>query len=146
MQLNEGVTSKLTLGGLLNNYNKLYGSQVNCTVIKSDATEDKEKTAKTFTATLRSATGGVHQVIIKLGRDRSGAYTLSSPCKVDCNCPTYVFRNNELLHQNGAALYTRYTKKPTKTGREANPEHIVTCCKHIYGYISFLMRRGDMHR
>lgn len=146
MQLNEGVTSRLTLGGLLNNYNKLYDSKVDCNVVKSEATEARDQTAKTFSATIRSSTGGIHPVIIKLGKDRNGAYTLSSPCKVDCNCPTYVYRNNELLNLMGASLYTRYTKKPSKTGRKANPENIVTCCKHIYGYISFLMRRGDMHR
>lgn len=146
MELNESVTSKMTLGGLLNNYNKLYDSKVQSSVIKSEATVDKDNTAKTFTATIRSATGGVHPVTIKLGKDRSGGYSLASPCKVDCNCATYVFRNNEQLFRVGASLYTRFTKKPSKTGRKANPENIVTCCKHIYGYISFLLRRGDMHR
>ncbi len=146
MELNESVTSKMTLGGLLNNYNKLYDSKVQCNVVKSEATVDKDNTAKTFTATIRSATGGVHPVTIKLGKDRSGGYSLASPCKVDCNCATYVFRNNEQLFRVGASLYTRFTKKPSKTGRKANPENIVTCCKHIYGYISFLLRRGDMHR
>ncbi len=146
MELNESVTSKMTLGGLLNNYNKLYDSKVQSTVVKSEATVDKENTAKTFTATIRSATGGVHPVTIKLGQDRFGGYSLASPCKVDCNCATYVFRNNEQLFRVGASLYTRFTKKPSKTGRKANPENIITCCKHIYGYISFLLRRGDMHR
>lgn len=146
MQVDEGVNSRLTLGGLLNNYTKLYDSTVGGTIIRSEASEDKDKTAKTFKAMVRSATGGVHPVTIKLGRDRNGAYTLASPCKVDCNCPTYVFRNNEILYKMGASLYTRFTKKPPKTGRKANPENIVTCCKHIYNYISFLLRRGDMHR
>ena len=146
MQINEGVTSRMTLGGLLNNYTKLYGSNVGGTIVKSEATEDKDKTAKTFTATVRSQTGGVHPVTIKLGKDRNGTYTLSSPCKVDCNCTTYIFRNNEPLFKMSASLYTRFTKKPSKTGRKANPENIVTCCKHIYNYVSFLMRRGDMHR
>lgn len=146
MELNEAVTSRLTLGGLLNNYNKLYDSKVDSTVVKSEATDAKDQSARTFTATIRSATGGLHPVTIKLGKDRNGTYSLSSPCKVDCNCPTYVYRNNELLQANGAALYVRYTKRPSKTGREANPGHIVTCCKHIYGYISFLLRRGDLHR
>ena len=146
MEINEGVTSRLTLGGLVNNYTKLYGSTVVGTIVSSNATEDKEKTAKTFTATVRSGTGHLHQVIIKLGKDRNGAYTLASPCKVDCNCPTYVFRNNEVLYRMGASSYTRFTKKPSKTGRKANPENIATCCKHIYNYISFLLRRGDMHR
>lgn len=146
MQLNEGVTSKMTLGGLLNNYTKLYGSDIHGAIIKSDAKEDKDRTAKTFTATVRSSTGGVHPVTIKLGKDRSGAYSLGSPCKVDCNCKTYIFRNNEALNKAGAALYTRYTLRPSKTGRKANPENIITCCKHIYEYVSFLVRRGDMHR
>jgi hypothetical protein len=146
MQLNESVTSKMTLGGLINNYNKLYDSKVQCNVVKSEATVAKDDTAKTFTATVRSATGGVHPVIIKLGQDRSGGYSLASPCKVDCNCATYVYRNNEQLFRVGASLYTRFTKKPSKTGRNANPENIVTCCKHIYGYVSFLLRRGDMRR
>lgn len=146
MQLNESVTSRMTLGGLLNNYNKLYGSKVQSSIVKSEATVDKDNTAKTFTATVRSATGGVHPVTIKVGHDRFGGYSLGSPCKVDCNCATYVFRNNEQLFKMGASLYTRFTKKPSKTGRKANPENIVTCCKHIYGYISFLLRRGDMHR
>ena len=146
MELNEGVTSRMTLGGLANNYTKLYDSKIGGTIVKSDAAEDKERTAKTFTATVRSETGGIHPVTIKLGRDRSGAYSLASPCKVDCNCKTYVFRNNEPLNKVGAALYTRYTLRPSKTGRKANPENIVTCCKHIYTYLSFLLRRGDMHR
>lgn len=146
MELNEGVTSRLTLGGLLNNYTRLYDSVIGGTIVRSNATEDKDKTAKTFTGTVRSSTGGVHNVTIKLGRDRNGAYTLSSPCKVDCDCKTYIFRNNELLNSMGASLYTRYTKRPSKTGRSANPEKIVTCCKHIYNYISFLLRRGDMAR
>lgn len=146
MQLNESVTSRMTLGGLLNNYNKLYGSKVQSSIVKSEATVAKDNTAKTFTATVRSATGGVHPVTIKVGHDRFGGYSLGSPCKVDCNCATYVFRNNEQLFKMGASLYTRFTKKPSKTGRKANPENIVTCCKHIYGYISFLLRRGDMHR
>ena len=114
MELNEGVTSRLTLGGLLNNYTKLYDSKVGGTIIKSDAVEDKDQTAKTFTATVRSETGGIHPVTIKLGRDRNGAYTLASPCKVDCNCATYVFRNNEPLYRMGASLYTRFTKKPSR--------------------------------
>lgn len=146
MELNEAVTSKMTLGDLINNYNKLYDSKVQCRVIKSEATVAKDNTAKTFTATVQSATGGIHPVIIKLGHDRSGGYSLSSPCKVDCNCATYVYRNNEQLFRVSASLYTRFTKKPSKTGRKANPENIVTCCKHIYGYASFLLRRGDMHR
>ena len=146
MELNESVTSRMTLGGLLNNYVKRYDSKVGGTGVKSEASEDKDKTAMTFKATIRSETGGLHPVIIKLGKDRNGAYTLASPCKVDCNCATYVFRNNEPLFKMGASLYTRFTKRPTKTGRKANPENIVTCCKHIYNYISFLLRRGDMHR
>lgn len=146
MEINEAVTSNVTLGDLVTNYGKLYDSAVNCAVLKSDAAEDKEGTAKTFTATVRSATGGVHPVIVKLGKDRSGNYSLSSPCKVDCNCSTYVYRNNEALHKANASLYTRYTLRPTRTGRKANPESVVTCCKHIYGYVSFLLRRGDMHR
>lgn len=146
MEINEGVTSRLTLGGLANNYTKLYGTDVRGTVVKSEASEDKDKTAKTFTATVRSSTGHIHPVTIKLGRDRFGGYSLASPCKVDCNCPTYVFRNNEVLFNNGASLYTRFTKRPSKTGRKVNPEKIATCCKHIYNYISFLLRRGDMKR
>ena len=144
MQLNEGVTSRLTLGGLVNNYTKLYDSLVGGTIVRSDAAEDKDKTAKTYTATVRSNSGSTHNVTLKLGKDRNGAYTLASPCKVDCDCKTYVFRNNELLNRMGAALYTRYTLRPSKTGRKANPDNIVTCCKHIYNYISFLLRRGDM--
>lgn len=146
MQIDEGVTSKITLGGLVSNYAKLYDSRVNCNVIRSDAKEDRGQTAKTFTATIRSATGGVHPVIVKLGKDARGGYSLSSPCKVDCNCKTYVFRNNAQLNAMGASLYTRYTVRPSKTGRKANPDNVVTCCKHIYGYISFLLRRGDMGR
>lgn len=146
MQLNEGVTSRMTLGALLNNYTRLYDSKVGGTIVKSEATEAKDGTAKTFTATVRSESGGIHQVTIKLGKDRSGAYTLASPCKVDCNCATYIYRNNEPLFRMGASLYTRFTKYPSKTGRKANPENIVTCCKHLYCYASFLMRRGDMRR
>lgn len=146
MEINEAVTSRMTLGGLVNNYTKLYDSTVQGTVVKSNAVEDKDHTAKTFTATIRSDTGGIHPVTLKLGKDRTGRYSLGSPCKVDCNCKTYIFRNNELLNKMGASLYTRYTLRPSKTGRKANPENIVTCCKHIYNYISFLLRRGDMTR
>lgn len=146
MESTKSIPSRMTLGSLLNNYIKLYDSKVDSTVARSNATEDPQKTAKTFAAEIRSATGGTHNVTIKLEKDRSGAYTLGSPCKVDCDCKTYVFRNNAPLNAMGAALYTRYAHRPTKTGRKANPENIVTCCKHIYGYISFLLRRGDMRQ
>lgn len=137
---------KITLSTLLGNYTRLYDSKVNSSVVQSGAAEDPDEGTKTLSGRIRSSTGGIHQVTIKAWKDRAGAYSLASPCKVDCDCATYIFRNNEPLAQYGAALRLRYIDRPSNGGTKANPGNVVTCCKHIYGYISFLLRRGDMRR
>lgn len=146
MPSNADTIPKITLGVIAGNYTKLYDSNVNSTVIRSDATDDPDAGTRTLSANIRSSTGGIHPVAIKVWKDRSGRYSLSSPCKVDCNCATYVFRNNEPLDRYGAALRARYLDRPSKGGTKVNPGNVVTCCKHIYGYVSFLLRRGDVYR
>lgn len=146
MPSNADAASRIALGTLLNNYSSLYDSNVGVTVIKSDGVEDSASGTKTCTANVRSGTGGVYTVTVKTWKDRSGGYTLASPCKVDCNCRTYIFRNNELLDRYGAALQVRYVGHASSGPNAANPGNVVTCCKHIYGYISYLLRRGDMRR
>lgn len=146
MPSNMDTIPKMTLGTLLGNYAKLYDARVSLTVIRSDATEDSDSGTKIISGSIRSATGGNHSVTIKVWKDRSGKYSLASPCKVDCDCATYIFRNNELLDRYGAALYAHYANRAPGGRNNANPSNVVTCCKHIYGYISFLLRRGDMSR
>ena len=136
----------MRLRELMMNYGLLYSSKTDCTIHRNIITENQIKTAQTYRGNVTSATNGLHDVLIRLEKDRNGTYSVESPCKVDCNCPTYLYRNNEELYLVKSSMYTRFTKKPSKTGRLANPMHVKTICKHIYGYAAWLISKGEISR